>query len=84
MKTFADTADLAEIKHLSRTGLLDGVTTNPTLIARAGGDFKQTVTAICVAISSPVFAEVGASDCAGMVSQDEREKVLKQELFGAD
>ena len=71
MKTFADTADLAEIKHLSRTGLLDGVTTNPTLIARAGGDFKQTIVAICEATATPVSAEVGASDYEGMVSQGE-------------
>ena len=43
MKFFVDTADVAEIKELAATGLLDGVTTNPSLIAKSGRDFKQTI-----------------------------------------
>ena len=54
MKFFIDTADIAEIKELAATGLLDGVTTNPTLVAKIGRDFKQTVAEICSIVPGPV------------------------------
>jgi transaldolase len=62
MKFFVDTADVAEIKELAATGLLDGVTTNPTLIHKSGRDFKQTIAEICEIVPGPVSAEVAAMD----------------------
>ena len=58
MKFFVDTADVAEIKELAATGLLDGVTTNPTLVAKAGRDFKEIIKEICAAVTG---ARVGRS-----------------------
>ena len=57
MKFFVDTADVSEIKELAATGLLDGVTTNPSLIAKSGRDFKETIAEICAVVSGPVSAE---------------------------
>ncbi|MBL8882090.1 MAG: fructose-6-phosphate aldolase [Hyphomicrobium sp.] len=69
MKFFVDTADLAEIKELAATGLLDGVTTNPSLVAKAGGDFKETIKQICAIVPGPVSAEVAATDYEGMLKE---------------
>jgi transaldolase len=69
MKFFVDTADMAEIEELAATGLLDGVTTNPSLIAKAGRDFKQIVAEICAVVPGPVSAEVAATDYAGMMRE---------------
>lgn len=69
MKFFVDTADIAEIKELAATGLLDGVTTNPTLVAKSGRDFKQTVAEICSIVPGPVSAEVAATDYDGMMRE---------------
>jgi transaldolase len=69
MKFFVDTADVAEIKELAATGLVDGVTTNPSLIAKAGGDFKEIIAEICATVSGPVSAEVAATDLAGMLKE---------------
>ena len=71
MKFFADTAELSEIRELADTGLLDGVTTNPSLIKKSGRDFKQTIKEICAITSGPVSAEVVAMDCEGMIRQGE-------------
>lgn len=71
MKFFVDTADVAEIKELAATGLLDGVTTNPTLVAKAGRDFKEIVQEICAVVPGPVSAEVAATDYAGMMREAE-------------
>ena len=71
MKFFVDTADIAEIKDLAATGLLDGVTTNPSLIKKAGRDFKEVIKEICSVTDGPVSAEVVANDFAGMVKQGE-------------
>ncbi len=71
MKFFVDTADIAEIKDLSATGLLDGVTTNPSLIAKSGRDFKEVIKEICGVVSGPVSAEVAATDYDGMVREGE-------------
>jgi transaldolase len=62
MKFFVDTADVAEIKELAATGLLDGVTTNPTLVAKSGRNFKEVVAEICELVPGPVSAEVAATD----------------------
>jgi transaldolase len=69
VKFFADTADIAEIRELAQTGLLDGVTTNPSLVAKAGGDFKRTIKEICAVVEGPVSAEVTALEADAMVSE---------------
>jgi len=71
MKFFVDTADTAEIADLAATGLLDGVTTNPSLIAKAGRDFKEVTKEICGLVNGPVSAEVVALDHAGMMREAE-------------
>lgn len=71
MKFFVDTADTADIADLAETGLLDGVTTNPSLIAKAGRDFKEVVREICGLVDGPVSAEVVALDHAGMMREAE-------------
>lgn len=69
MKFFVDTADIAEIAELNDTGLLDGVTTNPSLVAKTGRDFVATVKEICRIVKGPVSAEVTATDHAGMLAE---------------
>lgn len=71
MKFFADTADIADIKELAATGLLDGVTTNPSLIAKSGRDFKEVTKEICAIVDGPVSAEVVALDHEGMMREAE-------------
>ena len=71
MKFFADTAIVSEIKELSDYGLLDGVTTNPSLIAKSGRNFKEVVSEICKIVSGPVSAEVAALDYDGMMAEGE-------------
>ncbi len=69
MKFFADTAEIADIKELAATGLLDGVTTNPSLIAKSGRDFKEVTKEICGIVAGPVSAEVVALDYDGMMRE---------------
>ena len=69
MKFFVDTADVAEIRELAALGLLDGVTTNPSLIAKAGRDFKTIIAEICAIVPGPVSAEVAAIDTEGMLAE---------------
>ena len=71
MKFFVDTADTAEIAELAATGLLDGVTTNPSLIHKAGRDFKEVVADICKIVSGPVSAEVVNPTHLGMMQEAE-------------
>lgn len=71
MKFFADTADTADIADLAQTGLLDGVTTNPSLIAKAGRDIIEVTREICGLTDGPVSAEVVALDHAGMMREAE-------------
>lgn len=71
MKFFVDTADTAEIADLAATGLLDGVTTNPSLIAKSGRDFMEVTKEICGLTDGPVSAEVVALDHAGMMREAE-------------
>jgi transaldolase len=71
MKFFADTADLADIRELMDSGLLDGVTTNPSLIKKSGGNFIETVTEIARICPGPVSAEVIAIDHAEMMREAE-------------
>ena len=69
MKFFVDTADTAEIKSLASSGLLDGVTTNPSLIAKTGRKFADVVAEICAIVPGPVSAEVAATDYEGMMRE---------------
>jgi transaldolase len=69
MKFFADTADTDEIRELVSMGLIDGVTTNPSLIAKSGRDFKEVVKEICSIVEGPVSAEVTALEVDGMISE---------------
>ncbi len=72
MKFFVDTADVKEIRELADTGLLDGVTTNPTLVAKSGRDFFDVLKDICAIVPGPVSAEVTATDFEGMVKEGEK------------
>ena len=69
MKFFIDTADLGEIRDLAATGLVDGVTTNPSLIAKTGRKFLDVVREICAVVPGPVSAEVTATDTATMLAE---------------
>ena len=71
MKFFADTAEIAEIKELAAIGLIDGVTTNPSLIMKSGRDFMEVTREICSIVDGPVSAEVVALDHAGMMREAE-------------
>ena len=71
MKFFADTAEIAEIRELAETGLLDGVTTNPSLIHKSGRNFLDVVREIAGVVAGPVSAEVVALDYDGMMSEAE-------------
>ena len=71
MKFFVDTAVVSEIAELNDYGLLDGVTTNPSLIAKSGRDFKDVIAEICALVAGPVSAEVAAMDYDGMVAEGE-------------
>ena len=66
MKFFIDTANLNEIREAAALGILDGVTTNPTLVAKEGKPFKQTILEICKVVNGPVSVEVIATDAGGM------------------
>ena len=72
MKFFVDTADIDEIRDLAATGLVDGVTTNPSLVAATGRPFEDALSDICAAVSGPVSAEVAATGTDGMVAEGRR------------
>ena len=69
MKFFIDTANVNEIKEAHQMGMVDGVTTNPSLIAKEGRDFKEIITEICAIVDGPISAEVISLDEAGMVKE---------------
>ena len=69
MKFFVDSADIAEIRDLAATGLVDGVTTNPSLVAKTGRVFLDVVREICTIVPGPVSAEVTATDHATMLAE---------------
>lgn len=69
MKFFIDTANIAEIKEANDMGMVDGVTTNPSLIAKEGRDFKEIITDICEIVDGPISAEVISLAESGMVSE---------------
>lgn len=69
MKIFVDSADISAIRRLAEAGLIDGVTTNPSLIANSGADFLQTVGELTAMVDGPVSAEVAATDYDGMMRE---------------
>jgi transaldolase len=72
MKFFVDTADINDIRELADAGLVDGVTTNPSLVAKTGRDFMDILADICATTDGPVSAEVTALDAEGMIAQGEK------------
>lgn len=72
MRFFIDTADISEIRDLAATGLVDGVTTNPSLVAKTGRDFIEVLEEICATVPGPVSAEVAATDTQTMLSEGRR------------
>lgn len=78
MKFFVDTADINEIREINDIGLLDGVTTNPSIIAKSGRPFKEVIAEICSIVTGPVSAEVTALDYEGMLKEGkELRKIAK-------
>ncbi|MEO2497885.1 fructose-6-phosphate aldolase [Enterococcus faecalis] len=71
MKFFLDTANVDEIKRINELGLVDGVTTNPTIIAKEGRDFEEVITEICSLVDGPVSAEVTGSQAEEMIAEAE-------------
>ncbi len=72
MKFFVDTADLAEIREMAGAGMVDGVTTNPSLIAKSGRPLLEAIADICALVDGPVSAEVTATDHATMLAEGRR------------
>ena len=72
MQLFLDTAEISVLAEWAQTGLVDGVTTNPSLIAASGRDFKATIEEICDLIGGPVSTEVAATDAPTMIAEGER------------
>ena len=72
MKFFVDTADISEIRELAAAGFLDGVTTNPSLIAKTGRPIRDVIKEICQTTEGPVSAEVTATDFDGMIAEGVR------------
>jgi transaldolase len=69
MKLFVDTGNIKEVETLAALGILDGVTTNPTLLSKEPGDYRQNLKRICDIVKGPVSGEVTATDFAGMITQ---------------
>lgn len=69
MKFFLDTANLSEIREAAALGILDGITTNPSLVAKEGKPFQETILEICSVVNGPVSVEVTATDLNGMLQQ---------------
>jgi transaldolase len=80
MKFFVDTADVAEIRELAETGLLDGVTTNPSLILKAARPIADVIAEICAIVPGPVSAEVAATDLDGMLKEGRKLAAIAQNI----
>jgi len=80
MKFFVDTADIQEIRALAATGMVDGVTTNPSLVAKSGRNFLDSVREICAIVEGPVSAEVAATDADAMVEEGRKLAVIAQNV----
>ncbi len=80
MQLFIDTAEIDVLRELSATGMVDGVTTNPSLIAKAGRNFLTTIAEICEIVPGPVSAEVAASDAPTMIAEGEKLAKIAQNV----
>lgn len=80
MKLFLDTANLDEIAALADTGLVDGVTTNPSIIAKSGRDMSQTIADICAMVDGPVSAEVTATDYETMLAEGRKLSAIAENV----
>lgn len=80
MKFFIDTAEVAEIRELASTGLVDGVTTNPSLIAKSGRNILDVIAEICDLIPGPVSAEVAATDFDTMLAEGQKLAKLRKNV----
>lgn len=80
MKFFVDTADINEIKELAATGLIDGVTTNPSLIKKSGKEFIPLIEEICDIVSGPVSAEVASTDYETMIKEANKLKDIAENV----
>jgi transaldolase len=80
MKFFVDTADIGEIQALAATGMVDGVTTNPSLVAKSGRDFLQTIREICSIVQGPVSAEVAAVEAEAMIEEGRKLAKIAQNV----
>src|SRR6185436_8982484 len=69
MKLFVDTGSVKDVEALAALGILDGVTTNPSLLAKESGDYRQILKQICQIVQGPVSGEVVATDTAGMIRE---------------
>lgn len=81
MKIFLDTANLDEIRAGAAMGIVDGVTTNPSLVAKEGKDFKTLVAQICEIIPGPVSAEVVSTDCEGMIKEARQLSAIAENII---
>src|SRR5688572_19448384 len=80
MKIFLDSANIDEVKELNSLGIIDGITTNPSLIAKSRKDFSNTVKEICAIIHSDVSVEVSANDYESMVNQGHKITALASNI----
>jgi transaldolase len=80
MKFFIDTADVKEVKEAAAMGLVDGVTTNPSLVAKTGKKFREVLLEICDVVKGPVSAEVVATDYAGMMREAREYAALRPNI----
>lgn len=81
MKLFIDTANVDEIREAASWGILDGVTTNPSLVAKTGRDFETVVREICTIVDGPVNAEVTSTEAPGMVEEGQRLARIHPNVF---
>lgn len=72
MKLFIDSADIDQIREANSWGIIDGVTTNPSLVAKTGRSFESALADICEVVDGPISAEVVSTECAGMLEEGRR------------
>jgi len=80
MKIFIDTADIEEIKEANKIGILDGVTTNPSLVSRTGKDFKTVIDEIVAEVDGPISAEVISLEADGMVKEGRKLSAIHENI----
>lgn len=80
MKFFVDTADVNDIRELAASGMLDGVTTNPTLVAKSGRNFLEVIAEICKIVPGPVSAEVVATEASAMITEGKKLRKIAENV----